>query len=70
MPTRSGIRTSTTHAPRANFVAATTIATPAVITAPVPLTAMRQVHPALRRRQKRTAMPAWERVKAMNTPTV
>jgi hypothetical protein len=57
------------HAPLRNFVTAMTTATMNVSTAPVPLITSPFRQPGWRRRRCRRAMPAWDSVKLVNTPT-
>ena len=67
---RIGTRTITSHEPWRKLLVPTTSATTAVMSAPSPLIARPRRQPGSRRRHQRTSMPAWERVKAMNTPSV
>ncbi len=61
--------TMITHAPSRNLVLAITIVTTAVTTAPSPLMNSPLRHPCSLMRTWRRAMPSWERVKLVNTPT-
>ena len=67
---RSGTSTITSHEPWKKLLLPTTSATTAVVSAPSPLIARPARQPGSRRRHQRTSMPACDRVKAMNTPSV
>jgi hypothetical protein len=65
----TGIAEITIQAPWMNFVIVTITSTTPVAVAPIALMVMLRRHPvSLSRRQRRT-IPAWDRVKAVNTPT-
>ena len=67
--TRSGISSTTTHAPWVNLVAVMTITTSPVVAAPTALIHQRHCHPGSRRTSHRRTMLACESVKERNTPT-
>src|SRR4029079_6264973 len=69
IPTRSGIRMTTTKAPPENFSVTTMARTTAVSRAPNALTAPRHRQPAARVRNQWRTMPPWDSVKHTNTPT-
>ena len=67
--TSSAINSSATHAPWLNLVTAAITKTIADSAAPTALSSMLLRQCASRRRHQCTTIPAWERVKATNTPT-
>ncbi|GIU98970.1 MAG: hypothetical protein KatS3mg014_0586 [Actinomycetota bacterium] len=64
-----GTKSSTAHAPWVNFVTAMTSATTAVVAAPTALMARPCRHPGSRSTRWCLAIPAWESVNEVKTPT-
>lgn len=67
--TSRGMASTTTQAPWVNLLISSTAPTTAVISAPTPLTRARVRQPRSRSLHQCITIPAWERVKLMNTPT-
>ena len=65
-----GMTARTSHAPRRNFVTATTSVTTAVTTAPMALMLAENCQPDVRSRSQWRTRPACDRVNAMKTPIV